>query len=546
VEPGVEVRKSKEMEYFMERIKVKELVYESNRRYGKDLTFEQLKESIREYGILEPPLVREEEAGRYRVIAGRRRVQAAAELGLEAVDCMVRRDDADDEELALVENINRLEMHPLEEAEIFCRMKAAGAAVGSIASAFARSPQAIAQRIRLGGLNGGGREMFREGRLEIKGAVVLAGLPEEDQEAFCKRYEGKKATVWEVQEYITRTRKCRLYPLFEGTCEACKERTRNGEKGLFEEEYDFDDVCLNPACYKRKWDGLIAGALREAEEGGQDRKEAGKIGFDESIPPYLYEKDGEFAGDGTRYEVLRKKRYLLCREETKRKTNVYWRVSYREGRIQVKRCGYEKREAHEKAEARENAKGAVKAYGEAVLRAAGERLGETPEALAGALRERKINQYEVKRAIEKRMWRRVAEGNLARQETRNYAGMYLSHVAEDDEEKDLEKYSGFKTFEQVNVEWRAQRLFHFLVSREVRYNLRVPTVEDLADPGKKYREELFWKYAGMEEETYRTLYLEEGRKVVEHLKNGGSIKALKKEAPGAFAPEAPGAEESGP
>lgn len=61
----------------MEQVGMKDLEYESNRRYGRDVGFEQLVESIKEYGILEPLLVRRLEEGRYRVIAGRRRAEAA-------------------------------------------------------------------------------------------------------------------------------------------------------------------------------------------------------------------------------------------------------------------------------------------------------------------------------------------------------------------------------------------------------------------------------------------------------------------------------------
>ena len=270
--------------------------------------------------------------------------------------------------------------------------------------------------------------------------------------------------------------------------------------------------------------------MREAEEGGAEGKGAGKIAFDESIPRHLYEKAEEFEGDGIRYEVLRGKAYVLHREETKGKTNVYWRVSYREGRIRVNRSRYEKREASEKKAAREEAKAAVKRYGEAVLRAAGEGLGETPEALGAALRKRKIVGYELERVIKSRMRRLAEAGNRSREEERNYAEMYLWYAAGKDGEKDLEKYSGFKDFGQVAVERKAQELFHFLISRIPLYELEVPTDEDLADPRKNYREGLFWTYAGMEEETYRALYLEEGRKVVERLKNGETVKDLEKEA----------------
>jgi ParB/RepB/Spo0J family partition protein len=516
------------MENFMEQVDVKDLVYESNRKYGKDAGFEQLKESIREYGILEPILVRPMEDGRYRVIAGRRRAQAAAEAGLKAVDCIVRSDGADDGELALVENINRLEMHPLDEADIFRRMKDAGATVEYIAAYFARSRAAISQRIRLSGLSEGGRELFREEKLDIKGAVLLAGLPEEDQEAFYKKRGGKESTVWEVQDYIVRTQDCRLYPIMEdGFCADCRERTRNGDAGLFEDDHGFADVCLNPDCYKEVWRRLIKAALRETREGHPGGGEITRISFGVNIPKQIYGQESVVEFDGQRYEVLNPHRYILCTEETNRKKNVYWNISHRNGIIAVTRCGYETREAHKKSETQRMTRNLVEEYGKELLTTLGAEGQTKPEAIAGMLKARGIDRYDLSACIRDRIRRRVRERNLSQKENRNYAAMFLR--ASGTSEEGLEQYTGFKSFEDIPVESEAQVFFHFLISRLEPYNFVPPNLGDLADAGQVYREKLFWKYAGMDEERYRALYLEEGRKVVEHLARGGTAETLKDE-----------------
>jgi ParB/RepB/Spo0J family partition protein len=313
----------------------------------------------------------------------RRRAEAATVAGLEAVDCIVREDDADDEELALVENVNRLEMHPLDEADIFRRMKEGGATVSYLAMHFARSRGMIAQRLRLSGLTSAAREMFREGRLEITGAVLLSGLPEEDQGAFCEKYAGKEATHWQVQEYIVRTQKQPLYVVMDGTCANCKERTRNGDAGLFEEDYRFEDVCLNPECYKERWHELIELALEEAAGEHRGSGEVTKIAFDSSIPAYVHENvRGEMDFCGKKYEVLKPQGYILSAEETNRKKNTYWRVLCCRENIEVKRCGYETREAHKKSEAKRMEQNLVTEYGEELLKAVGRELGERPENIA--------------------------------------------------------------------------------------------------------------------------------------------------------------------
>lgn len=76
-----------------------------------------LKASIREKGIIEPIVVRRHE-GRYLVISGERRYRAALELGLEKLPCIIRAsDDLDSLEIALVENLQRKDLTPFEEAE---------------------------------------------------------------------------------------------------------------------------------------------------------------------------------------------------------------------------------------------------------------------------------------------------------------------------------------------------------------------------------------------------------------------------------------------
>ena len=82
----------------------------------------ELAESIKQKGILQPLLVREVDGG-YQLIAGERRFRAAQRLGLEQVPVMVREaDDGETLELALIENIQREDLNPLEEARAYRRL----------------------------------------------------------------------------------------------------------------------------------------------------------------------------------------------------------------------------------------------------------------------------------------------------------------------------------------------------------------------------------------------------------------------------------------
>jgi ParB family chromosome partitioning protein len=88
------------------------------RRYFDPDKMSQLVSSVKKKGILEPLLVRPTEGGRYELVAGERRLRAATEAGMEKVPCVVR-DFSDEEaaEIALLENLQRDDLNPVEETE---------------------------------------------------------------------------------------------------------------------------------------------------------------------------------------------------------------------------------------------------------------------------------------------------------------------------------------------------------------------------------------------------------------------------------------------
>jgi ParB family transcriptional regulator, chromosome partitioning protein len=88
------------------------------RRYFDPQKLEQLKNSIEEHGILEPLLVRSLENGKYELVAGERRYRAAKAAGLEKVPVVIRElDEKKAYQLALVENLQREDLNPIEETE---------------------------------------------------------------------------------------------------------------------------------------------------------------------------------------------------------------------------------------------------------------------------------------------------------------------------------------------------------------------------------------------------------------------------------------------
>lgn len=95
--------------------------YERQARRHFDLTeLNQLAETIREHGVRQPlSIIKTDETGIYQVISGERRLRAARIAGLEKVPCIILSDEAQVEEIAVIENIQRSDLHPVELAEAY-------------------------------------------------------------------------------------------------------------------------------------------------------------------------------------------------------------------------------------------------------------------------------------------------------------------------------------------------------------------------------------------------------------------------------------------
>lgn len=152
------------------------------RRAFQQEAIEQLAQSIRDQGVLQPLLVTPEPGGRYRIVAGERRWRAARLAGLETVPCVVRELDLSQQmEIALIENLQREDLNPIEVAQgIRSLMDQCGYTQETVASRLSKSRSAVANLLRLLTLPEELIGLVREGALSAGHARVLAGL---DQEA---------------------------------------------------------------------------------------------------------------------------------------------------------------------------------------------------------------------------------------------------------------------------------------------------------------------------------------------------------------------------
>lgn len=137
----------------------------------------ELMESIREHGIIQPLIVREVK-GRFELIAGERRWRASRELGLGEVPVIVRQaGDREVLEMALIENLQREDLNPIEEADAYVRLaREFKLRQEDIAQRVGRSRASVANSMRLLDLPAEVRSLVSDGSLSAGHAKVLLGL----------------------------------------------------------------------------------------------------------------------------------------------------------------------------------------------------------------------------------------------------------------------------------------------------------------------------------------------------------------------------------
>jgi ParB family transcriptional regulator, chromosome partitioning protein len=144
---------------------------------------QELVESIREHGIIQPLIVRMVE-GKWELIAGERRWRAATQLGLKEAPVIVRKaSDRDVLELALIENLQREDLNPIEEAHAYRRLaEEFSLRQEDIAQRVGKSRSVVANSLRLLDLHSQVQAHLAQGRLSVGHAKVLLALQNQDEQ----------------------------------------------------------------------------------------------------------------------------------------------------------------------------------------------------------------------------------------------------------------------------------------------------------------------------------------------------------------------------
>jgi ParB family chromosome partitioning protein len=160
--------------------------------------------SIKEQGVIQPILVRPVDGGRFEIVAGERRWRAAQQAGLRDIPALVKNvPDQSALAVALIENIQREDLNPLEEAKGLQRLiDEFGLTHDAAAKAVGRSRSAVSNLLRLNALAPPVQEYLLGGELEMGHARALLALPVTQQSAVAARIASGGLSVRETERLV--------------------------------------------------------------------------------------------------------------------------------------------------------------------------------------------------------------------------------------------------------------------------------------------------------------------------------------------------------
>jgi len=206
---------------------------------------QELAASIKTQGVMQPVLVRPVDGGRYEIIAGERRFRAAQLAGLDEIPVLVREvDDQAAAAMALIENMQREDLNPLEEAQGIARLisdfnfthEQAAGAVG-------RSRSAVSNLLRLVNLAGPVQTMLMAGDIDMGHARALLSVDNASQIALATQVVAKRLSVRETEKLVARA-----IEELDAPAAAARQKEKSGDIVRLEEE--LSDKLATPVAFK--------------------------------------------------------------------------------------------------------------------------------------------------------------------------------------------------------------------------------------------------------------------------------------------------------
>lgn len=232
---------------------------------------DELTASVKEHGVLTPLLVRHRPhsmkipgvpSALYQIIAGARRYRAARAAECSLVPVRIKEmTDQQAIELQIVENLQRRDVHPLDEAIGFQRLIELGQTVEQIAQRLSKSPSHVYQRMKLAQLTAEGQDLFFADKLTAGHAVQIARLNPKHQKEILLWMSRTDVSVRELADHIAENFHLQLktaaFPTDDpelvpvaGSCKDCPKRS--GANPLLFPDVKAKDTCSDPLCFHAK------------------------------------------------------------------------------------------------------------------------------------------------------------------------------------------------------------------------------------------------------------------------------------------------------
>jgi len=241
------------------------------RRSFSQAKLEELADSMRQVGVLEPIVLRKDGDGGLELVFGERRLRAAHLAELPTIKAIVRDYDDDDvRETRLIENSMREDADPLDESAAFVELQKLGHSPSAIAEKIGQSHAYVMQRLQLSGLSPACKKALAEEQISIGVAVLLAALPSQklqdeglEDVSASSHYDGRLMTVADARRELEcsvmmqlgdapfKTDDAALVPAA-GACTNCPKRT--GGQALLFADASSPDLCTDKVCYRSKQD----------------------------------------------------------------------------------------------------------------------------------------------------------------------------------------------------------------------------------------------------------------------------------------------------
>lgn len=241
--------------------------------------YEEFKQTIKERGIITPLIVRPVEGlgpgsslRRYEIVSGHRRFKAAQELGLKEVPVRIKpMNDEEALDVMTIENLQREDLHPLDEAKGYRRLlKTANRSVPDVAAAVGKDHNHVYKILRLLELTPKIQEGFLKQKILLGHALSLARLQPKDQEEVYKwifAYNRDACSVRNLDEHIKDHVLLDLNKSSFSKTECAKCQKRTGFVPALFPDLKKEDMCTDSVCFKTKQEEYLKDRFQELQKG---------------------------------------------------------------------------------------------------------------------------------------------------------------------------------------------------------------------------------------------------------------------------------------